>query len=337
VRWRFRPILARPIDWEIIRSQYDEMVKYTTALRLGTAQPEDILRRFARSGLRHPTYRALDELGRAVKTRFLCHHLDDEALRREIQEGLNVVENWNSANRFVFYGKSGEIATIRHDEQETAALALHLIQASLVYVNTLMLQEVLGQPGWLERMTSEDLRALPTLIYHHINPYGTFELEPGQALAPCFGLKPNGAAGPQFHKPTLIWHLVAGALTWGLLRPLPAGRGGPRHGRRGDRHGRHPPGRRLEGRAHGPALHPQARGAGRGHGAVLRARDGVRQGARPAALQSWCNPASRSPEDESDALRRGGRVGRRRQAPHLLPSPSWRLSPPLPGSILTPV
>jgi TnpA family transposase len=67
-----QPILARPIDWELIRRQYDEMVKFAAALRLGTAQPEDNLRRFARSDLQHPTYRALEELGRAVKTRFLC-------------------------------------------------------------------------------------------------------------------------------------------------------------------------------------------------------------------------------------------------------------------------
>jgi TnpA family transposase len=34
-----------------------------------------------------------------------------EALRREIQESLNVIETWNRANSFILYGKGGEIAT----------------------------------------------------------------------------------------------------------------------------------------------------------------------------------------------------------------------------------
>jgi TnpA family transposase len=33
---------TRPIDWELIRQQYDEMVKYATALRLGTAETDPL-------------------------------------------------------------------------------------------------------------------------------------------------------------------------------------------------------------------------------------------------------------------------------------------------------
>lgn len=104
-------ISTRPIRWDLIRQQYDEMIKYATALRLGTAEAEAILRRFTRGNLQHPTYQALAELGKVLKTIFLCRYIDSESLRREIHEGLNVVENWNSANGFIFYGKSGEVAS----------------------------------------------------------------------------------------------------------------------------------------------------------------------------------------------------------------------------------
>ena len=164
-----QPILTQPINWALIRQQYDDMIQYATALRLGTAEPESILRRF--------TYRALIELGKAIKTTFLARYLHEESLRREVNDGLNVVENWNSANGFIFYGKSGEIATNRLDDQELSVLSLHLLQACLVYINTLMLQDILADPAWMGRMTAEDFRALSPLVYTHVNPYGTFELD----------------------------------------------------------------------------------------------------------------------------------------------------------------
>jgi TnpA family transposase len=170
-------ILERPIRWDLIRQQYDQMIKYATALRLGTADADTILKRFTRSQFQHPTYRAIIELGKAIKTVFLCQYLHEDALRREINDGLQVVENWNSANDFIFFGKGGEIATNRFEDQELAMLSLHLLQISLVYINTLMIQQVLADQAWLDRMTPDDWRALTPLIYAHINPYGTFELD----------------------------------------------------------------------------------------------------------------------------------------------------------------
>ena len=69
--------------------------RYTTALRLGTAETESILRRFTRNNVQHPTYKAFAELGKAIKTIFLCQYLHREELRREINEGLNVIEQWH--------------------------------------------------------------------------------------------------------------------------------------------------------------------------------------------------------------------------------------------------
>ena len=75
-----------------------------------------------------------------------------------------MVENWNSANGFIFFGKGGEVASNRLDDQEVAVHALHLLQSCLVYVNTLMLQRVLAEPAWMARMTPADVRGLTPLI-----------------------------------------------------------------------------------------------------------------------------------------------------------------------------
>lgn len=175
-------ILKGAIDWKLIKEQYDQMVKYATALRLGTAETEAILRRFTRNNLQHPTYKALAELGKAIKTIFLCRYLADIELRREIHEGLNVVENWNSVNGFIMYGKGGEFATNSREDQEITMLSLHLLQLCLVYINTLMMQRVLNEPQWQERMQAEDLRALTPLVYSHVTPYGTFRLDMNKRL-----------------------------------------------------------------------------------------------------------------------------------------------------------
>jgi TnpA family transposase len=168
---------AKPIDWDLIEEQFDTIVKHAVALKLKITDAESLLRRFTRKNAQHPAYKAFAELGRAIKTIFLCRYLASEELRREINEGLNVVECWNGTNGFIFYGNAGELATNKQEDQEMGLLSLHLLQACLVYINTLMIQRVLEDPIWAGRMTPRDLAALSPLLTQHINRYGRFELD----------------------------------------------------------------------------------------------------------------------------------------------------------------
>ncbi len=136
-----------------------------------------------RTNVQHPTYKALAELGKGVKTAFLCAIYTPKHYAGEINEGLNVIEQWNGANDFVFFAKRGDLASNRHEDHEVSMLSLHLLQNCLVFINTLMLQQVLKRPHWTKRLTAIDLRAITPLIWEHVNPYGRFELDMETRLA----------------------------------------------------------------------------------------------------------------------------------------------------------
>ncbi len=187
------PAMTRPIRWDVIENNYDQVIKYATAIRSGTASTEAILSRFTRAAS-HPAYQAMLEIGRAQRTCFVARYLRERELQREIEEGLNVVESWNAANAVIYYGKGGEISTNRREEVEMAALCLRILQASLVYVNTLMLQDVLAEPAWAEKLTPADRRALTPLFWSHVRPYGEVNLDLGSRLDIGAGAAPEGPA-----------------------------------------------------------------------------------------------------------------------------------------------
>ena len=56
-------------------------------------------------------------------------------------------------------------------------LALHLLQSSLVLVNTLIIQHILAEPAWTKRLTDREKKALTAFIWEHVNPYGIFHID----------------------------------------------------------------------------------------------------------------------------------------------------------------
>ena len=76
-------------------------------------------------------------------------------------------------------------------------LALHLLQSALVHVSTLLMQEVLADPKWADKLTDADRRALSPLFWAHVNPYGRFELDMSSRLDPDLSLRASSVPRPR--------------------------------------------------------------------------------------------------------------------------------------------
>ena len=85
-----------------------------------------------------------------------------------------------------------------------------------MYVNTLLIQQVLAEPAWQGRLTAVDLRALSPLKWQHVNPYGPFALNMQARLQTIIETSPTTPFG--FRQPL---RLSVGAYWYAEFRSLP--------------------------------------------------------------------------------------------------------------------
>ncbi|MEU7581415.1 Tn3 family transposase [Streptomyces sp. NPDC041068] len=109
--------------------------------------------------------------------------------------------SWSTNLMDLFYGKDGDLTGDDKESQEVSMLALHLVRSSLVHVNTLLLQEILAEPKWAEKLTDVDRRALSPLFWTHVNPCGRFELDMGNRLGLSFPAVPQHAPARRIPEP----------------------------------------------------------------------------------------------------------------------------------------
>lgn len=63
-----------------------------------------------------------------------------------------MIEQWNSANVAIHYGREAELPGSDREHQEISMLTLSLLQSALVLVNTHLVDRVLDDPQWARRL-----------------------------------------------------------------------------------------------------------------------------------------------------------------------------------------
>jgi TnpA family transposase len=182
--WRIDPeadygalnrLAAHKVNTDRILPHWDDLLRLAGSLKLGLVQASGLMRMLQTRERPTPLARALEELGRIIKSLYLLAYLDDAAYRRRILVQLNRGEGRHQLARVVFHGKRGELRQPYREGQEDQLGALGLVVNAIILWNTIYMDAVikhLRQQGFAVR--DEDLARLSPLGFEHINMLGHY-------------------------------------------------------------------------------------------------------------------------------------------------------------------
>ena len=168
-------LAAHKVKTGIIAEHWDDLLRLAGSLKLGLVQADGLLRTLQTNDRPTRLARALEELGRIVKTLYLLAYIDDEAYRRRILVQLNRGEGRHQLARIVFHGKRGELRQRYRDGQEDQLGALGLVTNAIVLWNTIYMDAALRQlraEGF--DVHDEDVVRLSPLAHQHVNVLGRY-------------------------------------------------------------------------------------------------------------------------------------------------------------------
>ena len=140
------------------------------AIKSGRLTASAILSRLNSYSRRNTLYRALQELGRAVRTIYLLHWINDDETRALVTRSTNKVESFHAFAAHLNFGTAGISTTNNPEEQEKRMLYNQLV------CNAVMLQNVADQTKALNEMErSGETYSRGDLAF--LSPYGTSHLQ----------------------------------------------------------------------------------------------------------------------------------------------------------------
>ena len=171
------------INANLIRENWDDVLRLAGSLKLGVVQATSIMRTLRIDDRPTKLAQAVAELGRIDKTIHSLTYIDDESKRRRTLTQLNRGEDRHKLARAVFHGKRGELRQRYREGQEDQLGALGLVVNIIVLWNTLYIDAALQQlraEGF--PVLPEDVARLSPLVYEHINLLGRYAFSVPEAV-----------------------------------------------------------------------------------------------------------------------------------------------------------
>jgi len=173
------------IDWEIIRTHWQDLMQVVISIQQGHVLPSMLLRKLRHDSRKNRLYRAFRELGRVTRTLFLLNYLSDGALRRRITAVTNQVESYNGFSDWLFFGDDGKIKHNNPLEFERRIKYNDLIANLVMLHNVMEMTRILtdlrreGYP-----VNRETVSRLSPYLTEHIRRFGEYIIDLDQDVEP---------------------------------------------------------------------------------------------------------------------------------------------------------
>lgn len=168
------PCFYGPVNLNIIREQWDGLVRLAASLRDRTCPAHLVIQRLANS----PTdrlSRALTELGRIVKTIHILRYINEAEMRQWVQLLLNRGEFRHYLAKRIFFADHGVFRNADYAEIMNKASCLSLLCNAVLVWNTVHMGEHVARlraAGQVVR--DDDLARVSPLAFGHVIPNGTY-------------------------------------------------------------------------------------------------------------------------------------------------------------------
>lgn len=157
--------MGKPIQTDVIRGCWDEVIHLAASLKAGTVAPSLVLKKLSAYRRQNRVDLALSEIGRIERTLFTLDWLEDPELRRRCHAGLNKGESRHFLAQAVYIHRQGRLADRTFQNQSFRASGLNLVIAAIIYWNTLYMARA------VQHLRSTGISA-PDDLLTHVAPLG---------------------------------------------------------------------------------------------------------------------------------------------------------------------
>lgn len=171
-------LFTNVIDWNLIETHWPDLMQVVLSIKAGKMSSSLLLRKLSNYSRKNRLYRAFQELGHVIRTKFLLEYISNVELREIITATTNKVEQYNQLSDWTSFGSLELVASNDEDEMEKA------VKYNDIVTNSVILQNIVDMSDIIHQLTQEgaqiredDLASLSPYLTEHIKRFGDYHID----------------------------------------------------------------------------------------------------------------------------------------------------------------